>query len=130
MRWLRGLSTVVGVAAVATSISLSSAASAAPESQTGSKSSAPLAGGRCTGSWVDINAKVVAQARPQANTGDIFTLYAGETVPCRLITVGVDYKACGFNDANGWILVQDNLWRHDGTPGWSGYIPSVCTSDR
>ncbi|ALG06336.1 hypothetical protein AOZ06_04825 [Kibdelosporangium phytohabitans] len=71
-----------------------------------------------------------AQSRPQADSGYVFTLYAGETVPCRKIVVGVDYKACGVNDANGWILVQDDLRRHDGTPGWSGYIPSVCTSDR
>jgi hypothetical protein len=118
------------VLVMATSASLSSGASAAPDSANGSRSPAVLVGGRCTGSWVDIKDTVEAQARPQAGSGYVFTLYAGETVPCRKIVVGVDYKACGVNDANGWILVQDDLRRHDGTPGWSGYIPSVCTSDR
>jgi hypothetical protein len=87
------------------------------------------AGGQCTGSWVDVSATVIAQARPAANSGDIFPIYAGETFPCRKLVVGGAYQACGYTGANGWILVQDGIKRHDGYAGWLGYIPSVCTAD-
>ncbi|WP_370949936.1 hypothetical protein AB5J62_20675 [Amycolatopsis sp. cg5] len=89
-----------------------------------------LAGGTCSGSWVDVHATVIARSRPDAASAKVFDVYAGETFPCRKIVVGENYGACGYPQANGWILVQDGIKRHDGYAGWSGYIPSVCTSDR
>ncbi|MBB5959769.1 hypothetical protein FHS29_006390 [Saccharothrix tamanrassetensis] len=103
-------------------------ASAAAEPQGGAPG--VMAGGQCTGSWVDVHDKVVAKARPDAASPAVFTVYAGETFPCRKLVVGAGYGACGYTGANGWILVQDGILRHNGSAGWSGYIPSVCTSDR
>ncbi|KZB88367.1 hypothetical protein [Amycolatopsis regifaucium] len=89
-----------------------------------------MAGGQCTGSWVDVHETVVARARPDAASPKIFDVFAGETFPCRKLVVGAGYKACGYTGMNGWILVQDGVMRHNGYAGWSGYIPSICTSDR
>jgi hypothetical protein len=116
---------VAGAAAVVTSVS-GATATAAPASV--------LAGGQCTGSWVNVYDTVAAKARPDASSNTIFTITVSpgyyKVYPCRKIVVGTGYGACGYTGVNGWILVQDQDWVHDGTPGWSGYIPSVCTADR
>lgn len=116
------------IAAVTLTASMAAGASAA---QSGEGTALTVqAGGQCTGSWVTVHDHVVAQARPQAGSGAIFDIYKDETFPCRKIVVGASYGACGYTGANGWILVQDGILRHNNYAGWSGYIPSVCTTDR
>ncbi len=117
--------TAAVLAASAVASGTGAAAEAQPEGQ---KPTAAF--GQCTGSWVDVHDTVVAKARPDAASPAIFTIYGGETFPCRKLVVGAGYNACGYTGMNGWILVQDGIKRHNGYAGWSGYIPSVCTSDR
>ncbi|MCG8916038.1 hypothetical protein L6E12_09575 [Actinokineospora sp. PR83] len=119
---------VVTTAVVASVVA--SGTGVAAEAQLPGQDLTVLAGGQCTGSWVDVNDGVIARARPDAASPAIFPIYAGETFPCRKLVVGTAYGACGYTGANGWILVQDGIKRHNGYAGWSGYIPSVCTTDR
>ncbi len=90
--------------------------------------------GQCTGSWVSVHAGLgigVRTAPDATNPNNIMFYLAGTHIrPCRKLVIGGRYGACGQTGANGWILIQDiNNTSHPGQPGWSGYIPSTCTSD-
>ncbi len=124
---MRKLLYLSGIAAIVLAVG-ATGASASPRPQA---ADTVLAGGQCTGSWVDTHDAVAARAEPNATSSIRFWVYNNETHPCRKLVVGGGYAACGYTGANGWILVQDMYRAVDHIePGWSGYVPSVCTSDR
>ncbi|MEV1115932.1 hypothetical protein AB0I91_12740 [Actinosynnema sp. NPDC049800] len=120
MRKLKALGLVV--ASLATMATTSSLANGAPQPDL-------LVGGTCAGSWVTVTGFATVRAEPNTTSRALFSVVTGEPRTCRKIVTGQVYDACGVYDANGWILIQDFNNEYGEGPGWSGYIPSVCTRD-
>lgn len=89
----------------------------------------PLAYGTCSGSWVTVTDFQAVRAKPTAASTRLFDVIPGERRPCRKVVTGTQYNACGVYNATAWIQIQDFDREYGQGPGWSGFIPSVCTYD-
>ncbi|HVK20420.1 MAG TPA: hypothetical protein VM677_03585 [Actinokineospora sp.] len=115
-------------AVIAFTATAAGAATAVPTAPEGLSASA-LAYGQCSGSWVRMSGFASVRVAPDATSKVMFTVDKAVGMPCRKLVVGARYNACGVTGANGWIMVQDGANQYTGLPGWSGYVPSVCTTD-
>ncbi|SEF37490.1 hypothetical protein SAMN05421837_11450 [Amycolatopsis pretoriensis] len=132
------ISAVAAVAAATITTGVLAPADAAPVSgvptmtvtQTPGTTARPAAGpGTCSGSWIYVDTlggEIGARSRPDADAGStiVFIVKGTGLLPCRKgVTSGLA-NACGVTGSHAWVLVQNVA-----KPGWSGYIPAVCTSD-
>lgn len=124
MRKVMTLGLLAASIALAVTSSIATGASAAPQEPV-----APLVGGTCSGSWVTVTGLQSVRSQPNTTSTHMFYVVAGEHRTCKQIVVGQTYQACGVTNANGWILIQDFKNEYGHGDGWSGYIPSVCTTD-
>ncbi|WP_439658595.1 hypothetical protein ACSHWB_40415 [Lentzea sp. HUAS TT2] len=83
--------------------------------------------GQCSGSWIFLNASLGYFDHADPNPAYIMGYVSAGYAPCRNLTLGGRYNACGYSNANGWILMPDVFGFH-GYP-WAGFVSSTCTSD-
>ncbi len=105
------------------------ATSATATTEPANQDAGALAYGTCSGSWVTVTAVQAVRAKPTAASTRLFDVIPGERRTCRKVVTGTQYNACGVYNATAWIQIHDFNNEYGQGPGWSGYIPSVCTYD-